>query len=146
MCKYVGLNTMNEEWKMNDTELLQGISNIMDKKFEPLQDDILYLKREMSGVKEKVMDIELTVTDVVEKLTCVEQKIADVVRHVSVIEMTLENETNKNIMRIAEGHLDLTRKLNTAIHIASDVQARQEIQDIYINIHESEIRKIANAS
>lgn len=57
--------------------------------------------------------------------------------------MTLENETNKNITCIAEIHLDLTRKLNEAISVFNEVKARQEIQDIYINTRESEIRKIA---
>lgn len=56
------------------------------------------------------------------------------------IELTLENETNVNIKRIAEGHLDLSRKLNEAIKISSDIQSKQELQDIYINMHESKLK------
>ena len=34
------------------------------------------------------------------------------------IQLTLENVTNKNIQIIAEGHLDLSRKLDDALNIA----------------------------
>lgn len=66
--------------------------------------------------------------------------IADISNKVKKIELTLENETNVNIKRIAEGHLDLSRKLNEAIKISSDIQAKQELQDIYINMHESKLK------
>ena len=35
------------------------------------------------------------------------------------LQLTLENETNRNIMRIAEGHLDLSRKLDDALKKAA---------------------------
>lgn len=66
--------------------------------------------------------------------------IADISNKVKKIELTLENETNVNIKRIAEGHLDLSRKLNEAIKISSDIQAKQELQDIYINMHENKLK------
>lgn len=66
--------------------------------------------------------------------------IADISNKVKKIELSLENETNVNIKRIAEGHLDLSRKLNEAIKISSDIQAKQELQDIYINMHESKLK------
>lgn len=36
-------------------------------------------------------------------------------RQVKDIQLTLENETNRNIKIIAEGHLDLNRKLDEAL-------------------------------
>jgi len=56
------------------------------------------------------------------------------------IELTLENEISHNIRIIAEGHLDLSRKLNEAIHLASDIKARQEIQDLLIKSHETKLK------
>lgn len=70
----------------------------------------------------------------------IQTDIADISNKVKKIELTLENETNVNIKRIAEGHLDLSRKLNEAIKISSDIQAKQELQDIYINMHESKLK------
>ena len=43
-------------------------------------------------------------------------------------------------MRVAEGHLDLSRKLDDYIKIVSDVQAKQEVQDIYIKMHDVKLK------
>ncbi len=52
--------------------------------------------------------------------------------------MTLENETNKNICIITEGHLDLTRKLDDALKLENE----KEMLLIRLNHMENEIRKI----
>ena len=44
----------------------------------------------------------------------------EVKRNISDIYLTLENETNKKIQIIAEGHLDLSRKLNDALKISQE--------------------------
>lgn len=51
------------------------------------------------------------------------------------IHLALENEIVPNINIIAEGHLELSRKLNECIHISRDIKAKQEIQDVFINLH-----------
>lgn len=38
----------------------------------------------------------------------------------------LENETNRNIQIIAEGHLDLSRKLNDALKIENELRLGKE--------------------
>ncbi|WP_434311866.1 hypothetical protein [Hominifimenecus sp. rT4P-3] len=38
-------------------------------------------------------------------------------KDVKEIQLTLENETNRNIKIVAEGHLDLSRKLDEALKI-----------------------------
>lgn len=50
-------------------------------------------------------------------------------------DLTVENEIRVNIQKVAEGHLDLSRKLNECIKLSSDIKAKQELQDIYININ-----------
>ena len=55
------------------------------------------------------------------------------------IDLTVENEIRVNIQRVAEGHLDLSRKLNECIRISSDIKDKQEIQDIYINMHNNKL-------
>lgn len=54
------------------------------------------------------------------------------------IQLTLENETNRNIKLIAEGHLDLSRKLDNALKVESE----KEMLMIRVNILENEFRKI----
>ena len=59
-------------------------------------------------------------------------------RDVRQIQLTLENETNRNINIIAEGHLDLSRKLDEALKVENE----KEILLIRVNRLESEIKKI----
>ena len=62
----------------------------------------------------------------------------DLKSRVSGIEMTLENETNRNIRIIAEGHADLCRKLDEALKVENE----KELLLVRTNIMENDIRKI----
>ena len=57
---------------------------------------------------------------------------------VTSIELTLENETNRNIKIIAEGHLDLSRKLDEALKVENE----KEILLLRVNHLENELRKV----
>lgn len=54
------------------------------------------------------------------------------------IELTLENETNRNIRIIAEGHLDLSRKLDEALKVENE----KEMLLLRVNHLENELRKV----
>ena len=54
------------------------------------------------------------------------------------LESTLENVTNKNISIIAEGHLDLSRKLDEALKVENE----KELLLIRVNMLENDIKKI----
>lgn len=54
------------------------------------------------------------------------------------IQMTLENETNKNIQLIAEGHFDLKCKLDDALKIENE----KELMLIRITRLENEVRRL----
>lgn len=54
------------------------------------------------------------------------------------IQLTLENETNRNIKIIAEGHLDLSRKLDEALKNDNE----KEMLLIRVNRLENEIRRL----
>ncbi len=68
---------------------------------------------------------------ILDKLGKLENKITD-------IQLTLENETNKNIQIIAEGHLDLSRKLDEALKVDSE----KEMLMLRINRLENELRRV----
>ena len=79
---------------------------------------------------------------ILEKLTQHDIELSKIEQRTRSIELTLENEIRTNIMRVAEGHLDLSRKLNEAIRITSDIDAKLETLDIRMSYHDSEINKI----
>ena len=59
-------------------------------------------------------------------------------RDVREIQLTLENETNRNIKLIAEGHLDLTRKLDDALKVENE----KEMLLIRVTGLENEVRRL----
>ena len=66
------------------------------------------------------------------------EEINELKRDVKDIQMTLENETNRNIRIIAEGHLDLSRKLDEALRVENE----KEVLLIRVNSLESEVKKL----
>ena len=79
------------------------------------------------------------VTAIDEKVETLDKKVVRIENDVRDIKLSIENEIRVNIQRVAEGHFDLSRKLNECIELSNDVKARQVIQDIYINMHNSKI-------
>lgn len=71
-------------------------------------------------------------------LTPIKADIKDTRADIKDIQLTLENETNKNISLIAEGHLDLSRKLDNALKVENE----KEMLLIRVNRLENEIRRI----
>ena len=68
---------------------------------------------------------------ILEKLTEMDRKITD-------IQLTLENETNRNIKIIAEGHLDLGRKLDDALKVENE----KELLLLRVNRIENALRRL----
>lgn len=73
-----------------------------------------------------------------EDLQAINSLLEPIKKEIKSIQLTLENETNRNIKIIAEGHLDLSRKLNEALKIDNE----KEMLLIRVNILENELRQI----
>lgn len=71
-------------------------------------------------------------------LKAIESMLEPIKRDIRSIQLTLENETNRNIKIIAEGHLDLCRKLDDALRVDNE----KEMLLIRVNILENELRKV----
>ena len=67
-----------------------------------------------------------------------DSRLDNVESKVTEIQMTLENETNKEIMIVAEGHLDLSRKLDDALR----VETEKEMLLLRVSRLESDVRKL----
>ncbi|MDE6750303.1 MAG: hypothetical protein K2K21_14760 [Lachnospiraceae bacterium] len=73
-----------------------------------------------------------------EDLNAIESMLEPIKRDIRSIQLTLENETNRNIKIIAEGHLDLSRKLDNALKVDNE----KEMLLIRVNALENELRKV----
>ena len=113
--------------------LVENVKNInstlnnMNKQFDDVNNQISEKKADIQNVKDETKQISEMKTDI--------QKMKNEIREIS---LTLENETNRNIKIIAEGHLDLSRKLDKALTVENE----KEMALIRINMMENEIRRI----
>lgn len=137
---------------MVDMDMLQAMSDLMDKKLEPICHDIGILKKDVAELKKDVANLKVAVskleTDVSSLKTNMDhmnEKIINIEFKVTKMELTIENETNKNIRIVAEGHLDLYRKLNESVYKANDAYSRYELNEMSINKHEKDIKILYQA-
>ncbi|MCR1839394.1 hypothetical protein [Murimonas intestini] len=84
---------------MTDNELLLAISDMIDKKIEPVTAAIRVMQSDIDAINQKVTSVGLK----------------------------LENETNHNIQLLAENHINLVDKLNQAIRV-TDKTLLYEVQ------------------
>lgn len=131
---------------MTDTEkldlILQKVTDL-DQKVTDLDQKVTDLDQKVAGLNQKVTSLDQKTADLDQKVTGLEQKAAGLQTDVTDMKVTIENEIRVNIQRVAEGHLDLSRKLNECIKISSDIKDKQEIQDIYINMHNNKLRALS---
>ena len=91
-----GLASVGEDVRslQGDVQTLKGDVQTLKEDVQTLKEDVQKLKGDVQKLKEDVQMLKDRVTN---------------------IEITLENETNRNIQLIAEGHLNLDRKLDEAL-------------------------------
>lgn len=108
-------------------EDLQAIAGLL----QPIQGEIQAMKGEIQAMKGEVQAIK-------GEVQAIKEDVQELARRTTNIELTLENETNRNIKIIAEGHLDLSRKLDDALKVENE----KELLLIRVNILENELRKV----
>lgn len=121
---------------MNDNEKLDLILSELQgfkQRFDGLEQRFDGLEERFDGLEQRFDGLEQRFDKLEQRTDILEQEIRK-------INLTLENVTNRNISIIAEGHLDLSRKLDECISLSSAVKAKQEIQDIYINKHDNMLK------
>lgn len=105
-----------------------------------LKEDVSVLKEDVSVLKEDVFGLKEDVSGLKKDVSGLKVGFYQLENRVNGLQMTLENETNRNIRIIAEGHLDLSRKL----HEALKVEQEKEMLLLRVNALETEVRNIKN--
>ncbi len=73
-----------------------------------------------------------------DKLKPIKDDIDTLEKKITSLELTLENESNHGIKIIADGHLDLSRKLDQALKVENE----KEMLLLRVNHLENELRKV----
>ena len=132
------------EIKHKVTMLLQKVTELyhilagVEQKVTELDEKVTELDQKFTVLDEKVtvLDQKFTVLD--QKFTVLDQKFTVLDEKVTGLELVIENETNVNIRRIAEGHCDLVRNLREA----RKVDDEKELLAIRVTVLESDMSKV----
>ena len=99
----------------------------MRQEIDVMKEDISDLKQEMGSMRQEIDVVKLDINSMKEEMSSMRSEIGSmreemggVKQRLTRIETTLENETNRGIRIIAEGHLDLSRKLDDALKVDNE--------------------------
>lgn len=120
---------MNEETKM----ILEKL-DLIGRDVSELKQDVSGLKQDVSELKQDVGVLKQDVSDLKERMTNVEEEQKK-------LRFILENETNKKIDIIGDGHVDLVRRLDEARELQRDKE-EMKLQILNLNI---DMRKVKEA-
>ncbi len=110
----------------------------IDAKFESIDARFTSIDAKFESIDARFTSIDAKFDSVDARFTSIETELVSMDAKITDLRLTLENETNRNIKLIAEGHLDLSRKLDEALKIENE----KEMLLIRMNTAENEIRKI----
>lgn len=118
------------ELKSEVSELRQDVTRL-DNGLSRLESDVSGLKQDVTGLKQDIIKLDNKVSGLEMDVSVLKQDFRD-------FRLTLENETNRNIKFIAEGHFDLLRKLDDALRIENE----KEMMSIRVTSLENEVRRL----
>ena len=134
---------MNEETKM----ILEKL-DLIGRDVSELKQDVSGLKQDVSGLKQDVSGLKQDVSELKQDVSVLKQDISDLKERMTNVEeeqkklrFILENETNKKIDIIGDGHVDLVRRLDEARELQRDKE-EMKLQILNLNI---DMRKVKEA-
>ena len=99
-------------------------------------------KKDLEMIAEIMKEINKPINERLDKMDSrldqMDSRLNKLESKVTEVQMTLENETNKEIRIIAEGHLDLSRKLDDALKVENE----KEMLLLRVTRLENELRRL----
>lgn len=125
------------ELKSGMSEIKQRVASV-EQKVTELDQRVASVEQKVTKLEQKVTELDQKFTVLDQKFTVLDQKFTVLDEKVTGLELVIENETNVNIRRIAEGHCDLVRNLREA----RKVDDEKELLAIRVTVLESDMSKV----
>ena len=126
---------------MTDNELLQRIlSTVTDVK-----DGLGRVEKRLDRVEERLTRVEERLDRVEERLDRVEERLDRVESDVTEIKLTLENETNRNILLLVEGHVQTAEKVDSFADDIDVIKFDMGVVKAVVTTHSSQLTKLQKA-
>lgn len=122
----------------DDIQMIKNDVQVLKDDVQALKTDVQVLKDDVQGLKGDVKILQQDTRELKKDTQELKKDTRELKNRTTAIELTLENETNPGIKIVAEGHLDLNRKLDNALKIENE----KEILLLRLSHLESETRII----
>ncbi len=122
----------------NDIKTLRNDIDVIKKDIDVMKNDIDGMKNDIDGMKNDIDGMKNDIDGMKNDIDGMKNDIKNLDKRVTSLEVHLENITDKNIRIIAEGHLDLNRKLDDALKVENE----KELLIIRVRILEEELKKV----
>mgnify|MGYP000877075513 CR=1 FL=1 len=117
---------------------LKAETGSLKKDIGDLKTETCSLKKDLGDLKTETCSLKNEMGDLKTKTDDLKNEMWDFKTEMTSMKFTLENETNRHIKLIAEGHLDISRKLDNTLKVESE----KEMLLIRVNSLENEVRKL----
>ncbi len=111
---------------------------LLDAQLGEMRSDIAELKSDVAELKSDIIELKSDVEQLKADMVEVKADIVELKTKVHNIEFILENEVRVNIIRIAEGHLDLSRNLHEAMKPNNEV----EMLAVKVSMLETDVKEL----
>lgn len=121
-----------------DTKIILERIDQMDSKIDKLDSRMDRIDSGMDTLNSRMDKIDSRMDKIDSRMDTIEDSIVEVKTQVTDIQLILENEIRRNIQIVAEGHLDLSRKLDDAVKVKKE----REMLLMRTNVLESDVRML----
>jgi len=121
-----------------DMQSMKADMQSVNADMQSMKADMQSMKADMQSMKADMQSMNADMQSVNADMQSMNADMQIMNKKISGIELHLENTTDNNIKLIAEGHLDLSRKLDKALEIENE----KELLLIRVNYLESEVKRI----
>ena len=125
---------MNEETK--------EVLNVVKDMFEVLTGQMKEMK---SDLQNQIKEVKNEVAEIKNEVAEIKNEVAEIKQRITKIETSLENETNRNIKLLVDGHIQNANKLEKLDKIEEDVEISKTDIDVIkkaITTHSSQINQL----
>lgn len=126
---------------MTDSEkldLLLSKMQTMEGGIGELKADVQMLKADVQMLKADMVQVKEDIAHMKNDIRALQKTTENLEFRMQKVELMLENETNRNIKLVAEGHYDLYRKLNESLKI----REKDEMLQIRVNTLERKVKEL----
>lgn len=132
------------EMRADIKELQKGMNNLemrmdrVEKRLDRLEQRMDAVEKRLDAVEKRLDAVEKRLDVVEKRLDAVENRLDKQEEEIRYIRLFQENHLQAQIRRIAEGHLDLYRKLLDALKISGE----DELIHVRVNMLESDMKRV----